>query len=97
MKNVLKTILEIVNGIKYQLLLLILLLTGITYGCQDKEATLDMLKNHNYEVVEIGGFGWYDCPQNTWWRTKFVVKDKSGKEVHGCYCVGFEKKIVINE
>lgn len=94
---ILKIVLEVLNEVKLKIVFVLLLLIIVQLSCQDKKSTVKALKESGYNVVEVGGYSWFGCPSDTWWRTKFKIKDKSNEIIDGCYCEGFSKQMILSK
>jgi hypothetical protein len=53
----------------------------------DSEAAEAIKTQHPHITpTEVGGYGWFDCEQNSIFRTKFKGVDQDNNEVSGVVC-----------
>lgn len=57
-------------------------------ACTDVEGSTRTLKAMNLEPVSVGGYSWFGCSEDDWYKTKFTAKNAQGYPVSGQVCAG---------
>lgn len=62
----------------------------------DKKGAKEALEDAGYMNIVVGGYGWFNCSEDDYYRTKFSAHSpNSGRTVTGCVCQGMFKDKTI--
>lgn len=69
---------------------LVILIAGLG-GCTDKEAGKQLLPDMGYTNIKYEGFGWFDCGEDDWFRSRYSAINPKGKRITLTICEGLFK------
>lgn len=73
----------------------VLIAAVLVAGCTAPDSAKEVLENQGYTDVDAGGYGWFSCSEDDWFKTKFSAKSPSGQSVQGTVCKGLFKGSTI--
>lgn len=68
----------------------------ILAACTDVDGAASAVENMGLKPTEIGGYAWFGCSKDDWYKTKFKAIRPDGKQVSGQACRGFSMGAVTD-
>lgn len=66
-------------------------ITASLGGCSDREVGKELLPDLGLSEIKYDGFGWFDCGEADWFRSRYSAKNQQGKTIQLTICEGFYK------
>lgn len=70
---------------------MVLVAALLVSGCTAPQSAKEVLEAQGYTNVDAGGYGWFSCSEDDWYKTKFTATSPSGQTVEGTVCKGVFK------
>lgn len=65
-------------------------------GCGANPTTAErILSGQGMTNIEVGGYTFFGCSEDDWFRSTFTALDANGKRVNGVICGGFFKGYTV--
>lgn len=73
----------------------VLVAAVLIVGCTAPDSAKDVLEKQGYTNVDAGGYGWFSCSEDDWFKTQFKATSPTGQPVEGTVCKGVFKGSTI--
>ncbi len=75
----------------------ILLLASILLlsACTDPPRAIEAIENTGLKPISVGGYSFFGCSKDDYWRTNFTAKRPDGKIISGQVCEGIFKGATV--